>query len=175
MRRLPLHPALFIAAWLAIAAASMAAMLAGPPVEEILYAPAVAALLLASVAWTWQAGRFAAGVLAARGRAQLGRRFDLAANILGAVAIMGSVLWVIALPQGLSTTGPTIALLSVALPLLGMGAFALYGIASAALCAAERTVGGGSPHVLGTFIQFVYLVLGAPWLYRRLRRLAISG
>jgi hypothetical protein len=79
------------------------------------------------------------------------------------------------LPQGLSTSAPIVALLAVALLLLNVGAFGLCGVASAALCAAERTVGGGSPHVLGTFIQFVYLIFGAPWLHRRLRRLAVGS
>lgn len=85
----------------------MAAMLAGPPLEEVLYAPSVAVLMLTFVAWTWQAARFAAGTLSARGRLQLGQRFDLAANILGAMVMVGSALWVIALPHGLSTSAPS--------------------------------------------------------------------
>jgi len=171
MRRLPLRPAIFIGAWLALFLASSAATFAGPPLSDLLYMPVLGALLLLQVAWTWQAARFAAGVLAARGQPQRAKRFDMATNVLAGAVLAASIGMLVALPQGLSSPEPPLALLSLVVPVGALGSFALDLVAAAAICAAERVVGGGSPHVLGTFIQFVYVILAAPFLHRRLRRL----
>lgn len=172
MRRLPLRPIILVPVWIALFAASAAASFAGPPLGDLAYTPTLLAMLLLHIVWCWQAARYAAGVLADHGQAPRARRFDLAANVLAVAGATGAALFLVAMPQGLSSAGPTtVAVLPVALPLAVLATFALFGAASAALCAAERIVGGGSPHVLGTFIQFFYLLLAAPFLHRRLARL----
>lgn len=176
MRPLPLRPMILVPVWIALFAASSAASFAGPPLADLAYTPTLLAILLLHIVWTWQAARFAAGVLASHDQAPRARRFDLTANILALAGATGAALFLVAMPHGLSSAGPTtLAILPVALPLAVLPTFALYATASAALCAAERVVGGGSPHVLGTFIQFFYLILAAPFLHRRLARLNDAG
>jgi len=174
MRHLPMRPRLFVPAFIALFVLSSAASFGGSSVLETVGAAALIAAQALAYFWTWQALAFATAALQARGEGERSSRFERIGRVLLTVSVIGLVSLFIAAPRGVTSASES-PLLIIALLASVLGGFGLFWTAAAAMCAAERSTAQGSPHVLGTFIQFVYLVLAVGFIYARLRRVAAAS
>lgn len=176
MPSLPIRPWIFVSAYVGLFALAFALMVVDSTLMDDLMTPIQVTLMAFQVIWVWQALRFATSQLRLRGgdpRADLNHRIALA---LTACLLVGLIPFVIFLgfngpfPE---TTSPPLAV-AIGMPLGVLGTFGLYWIAARALVDAERAAGVGAPHVLGTAMQFLYLIFAAPFLYRRLEAVAAA-
>ena len=174
MKRLPFRPWIFVSAFLGLYVVSAMLMFNGALMGDFLPWIINALLSWLQLTWVWQATAFAADQSAARGHPKEAARTLGLAKVLaitGAVAIGAFIIGVavcgspIAKATCASGPNPIWALAIIG----GSSSFlALHWVAASAVCYAERLAGDRNPHVLGTFLQFVYLIFGATFIYRRL-------
>lgn len=174
MPPLPIRPWIFVVACVALIAALFAAMVAGSQaVTRYALSPIQFGVMAFQIVWIWQALRFATAQLRLRGgtaRADLNQKI---AVVLTACLVVGLTPFIVFLlatgPIPDAATMPRVVSLFMPLGMVGM--FGLFWIAGRALGDAERAVGVSNPNILGIAVQFGYLVVFAPALYRRLQAL----
>lgn len=168
MRKLPFRPALYVYAGLGLIVLGFASTIGQSPVLQAVEVLSMVALLALTFLWVWQANRLSRSILTEYDDVIRARRLELFERILLATAMTAVVGLTIAAPLGVNSV-PASPLLIVAVMVGALSGFGLFWTAASAMCAAERATGQGSPHVLGTFIQFVYLLFAVGLLYRRLQ------
>lgn len=169
MRPLPIRPARFVPAYIALLVLSFVAPFGGGQLLNFIGgAPLIAAQAL-TLFWVWQALAFATDRLSAHGESASGTRTLQVGRALLCISLVGLIGLFVATPRGVLNSGAATAPLAIALLATSLGAFGLFWAAASAMCATERATGQGSPHVLGTFIQFIYLIFAVGFLYNRLR------
>lgn len=174
MEKLPLNPWAFIAAFIGLIMLSLLEETTASPLvrEFAMYAPGLAFFL--QLIWSWQAVRFISIVFPPA--AKIRRRFELLLKI--AAAGMGIIVIGSTFTEQL-VAASTRELLSASIMIFGMIVVAIvlavFWNAAAALCMAEDGAETPSSRVVGTGFLFLYLVIGAPFIYRRLKALEFQG
>ena len=171
MPRLPLRPAVFIPVYVGLAFGPSVAMSAGGPVAGAAAMVAALVALALHADWVFRSIDYVAATAPARlaRPLELARLAAHATGWCGGLAIAHAALAPFVSPTGETILGPAVPwLLLVAV----LGFLTQVWIASRLLCDAEA--GGRAPlHALvGTVLLFLYLAIGAPFLFRRLKALA---
>lgn len=173
MAKLPLHPLILIPAYLLLACVATIPMLGGQH-----YALGVTGALGLQVAWAIQALAFASKEHVGDGRIA---RITQLATARFVVLTLLVCLAVVALYYGYLNWGPTSetsvtailkALSSICEGLAVVLFFAVLWISAAGICDAEESGKAPAHRVVGTFLLLVYVVIGAPFIFTRLKRLA---
>ena len=150
MRRLPLRPLVFIPIYIALGFFVPAYAVNTGGIDALSLAmAAIFVCTLLHVTWIWRALAFAAGHDPTRGPRRLARARPLAP--LG--------------PEWLAAVEPFLIFAMV------VGFFMLAWCAARTVCDAEVESGAPSHAAIGTFLALLYLVIGAPFVYGRLRAL----
>lgn len=175
MDKYPLKPWALIVVYVGLAmASSLAEMLqTPPPVRNLaLYGPGLALLL--QYIWSWQAVRFTS--IAFKPATKFRKRFELLLKL----AAMGAAIIVIGTflnggPVKSDAGDVRAAIITIVFGWVVIAvAFAALWNAAAALCMAEDGAETPPSRIVGTFLLFLVLVVGAPFIYRRLEALGES-
>jgi len=176
--KLPLHPFIFVPAYLLLVCLATFPMIAAQHYALIWAAVGVVGALGLQVVWALRALVFVSKKHTDDGRAS--RLIRLTTAKLGVFALV-ICLAIVTLYQGyLRWHVSSMASIAVALKLLssvceGLAVvlfFSTFWISAAGICNVEE--GGKAPahRVVGTFLLLVYLFVGAPFIFARLKRLA---
>ncbi len=179
--RLPMRPAIFILLYLALAVASGALQDAsfGRNILAVL-ASGFAAIL--QIAWTVQAQRFAnsVGVRTGRLSTEAGRaRNNRTAAQFGVAAVILMLVLLYALFIRHATSTPTTReiLIEVAATVCGFTGLGLVLVGmwrvATDVCRFEGAEEVSPNRIVGTFLLFIYLVIGAPFIFVRLKRMKV--
>jgi hypothetical protein len=174
MEKYPLNPWAFEAVFIClIMASTLEDGTASPRVREFaMYAPGLAFLL--QLVWSWQAVRFISIIFPPA--AKIRRRFELLLKL--AAAGMGIIVVGSTFTEQLAAASSK-ELSSAIIMIFGMVVvavvLAVFWNAAAALCMAEDGAETPPSRIVGTGFLFLYLVIGAPFLYRRLKALDCPG
>ena len=170
--RLPLHPLVLTAVYL-IAAAGPIFLASGLAAPDLVFALMLFAGFL-QVTWILHVGRYAisrmekhAGVderLRRRTRLMFGAASGIAISIFLAVI----VCWLFLTPNPQTGAYDNPWVMPIVLGIFASG-FTLIFQAAKALCEAESKNTG--ERIFVTVLRFFYIVIGAPFIYRRLKRL----
>jgi hypothetical protein len=170
MTKLPLRPVLFIPAYFLALATVMIPALLGQTFTMVWMAVAVSLALILQLWWTYRAAAFATQITGEPGSRTI-IKYLLLVICIGAVyaAIFPSFVK----PHLVGT--PFEAYLGVESPVMGLVVclvfLAIFWIAARAVCEAEGKGKVPAHSVVGTFLLFFYIVIGAPFIYGRLKRL----
>ena len=169
MSQLPIHPALFFALYIVPLLLVPASQYPWVPFRELSLSIAVGGTLLVHLFWVFQTLTF---VTSQSGK----NRLHQGLFFLSLLFLLGTYLGLFA---GVLKTNPleggSGSLFGTKSPLVAggfIGAFvAFLWVAARALCEAEERGRVSAHNVVGTFLQLFYVVVGAPFIYRRLKAL----
>jgi hypothetical protein len=168
-----LRPLLLIPAYILLALGPFLGATVGTPAAMFVALAATLVCFLLHASWVTQAAAFAAAREpgGAASRAALIRYLPYAALTFAAGAIACD--WVSHNFAG-TAGATTFDSASMTLAMAAVISFcAMNWTAAQALCSAEAGRPAPAHAVLGTFLQFVYLVVGSAFIYRRLQALAV--
>ena len=161
MSGLPMRPLLFIPLYLALAFGPVFAVTAGSGPALVVGQIATVAALMLQLSWIWRASEFAAATLPNRSGDSRSRFIPVAAGVLLVAA---------AICDRLGPPAESAVFFLIAATVLI--ALSTAWRAAQTLCYAEALRSAHAPAVLATFFLLVYLVVGAPFIYSRLKALA---
>ncbi len=171
MRRLPLRPLVFIPIYIALGFFVPAYAVNTGGIDALSLAmAAIFVCTLLHVTWIWRALAFAAGHDPTRGPRRLARARPLALAVALATVLVFAIAWLVPPlaplgPEWLAAVEPFLIFAMV------VGFFMLAWCAARTVCDAEVESGAPSHAAIGTFLALLYLVIGAPFVYGRLRAL----
>jgi len=178
MSKLPMHPVVFIVIYLLLAIVTVLPLLSAVSSGTLLSAAAVCGALALQIFWVVQAVRFAGKIrmkdrATTRGLRQI-KTVDVVV-IIAFLCILFDVIYRFYINEHL-VEGTWLALIldgiyGICEGLPAILIFSVFWIAAKGLCEAEQEGHVPWHQVVGTFLLFLYLVIGAPFIYHRLKKL----
>ncbi len=176
MTKLPLRPVLFIPAYFLSLAIMMVPALLGQKFTMYWAAVAVLLALILQLWWTYRAVAFASQVTDERGKHSPRTTVKYLLLLIGLSAVYAAIFPSYVKPRLAGT--PFESYLGVDSPILGLAVclvfLAVFWTAARVVCEAEGKGKVPAHSVVGTFLLFFYIIIGAPFLYLRLRKLQVS-
>jgi ABC-type transport system involved in cytochrome c biogenesis permease subunit len=173
MTKLPLRPVLFVPAYFLSLATVMVPLLLGQTFTMAWVAVAVSLALILQLWWTYRAVAFASQVTDEPGKHSSRTTIKYLLLVICIGAVYAAIFPSFVKPHLVGT--PFEAYLGVDSPVMGLVVclvfLAVFWVAARVVCEAEAKGKVPAHSVVGTFLLFFYIIIGAPFIYGRLKRL----
>lgn len=172
MSKLPMHPVKFVVIYVLVSSLAMALQEFGGSLGSYMDLILVISAAALHLSWTLQSLQFVSSISKPSGTAEVTAVQAAIRSIVFAGVLIVSVA---VYDRFLKSHFPPIASQVIGILIIFSAIYFLlrvFWIAASSLCSAEQKKVADAHTIIGTFLLFFYLLVGAPFIFRRLRAIA---